>query len=255
MSPQPSPPSPDSRPSPALGAEPPDDETPRPRLLAQLLQTEVDLDQAFDRLLHRGAHDPGQRLTLMKAVVPGDALISGDHTLGVLLTSVLAEYEEIERLIEGFREAEQAADGDRHDDAIAFVSEAELADPQVLARALQPLSSESARFEFLFEMAKRALERLDIYQLSQKGSSDIIAMLRHEQNLRTVQSLVEFLRSLNIAADSFESLDLPQPHIRDYLKHLYMMKDWQEMGRLVQVLEIAVSRLFEVPSLRLDDVE
>ena len=42
------------------------------------------------------------------------------------------------------------------------------------------------------------------------------------------------------AADSFEALDLPLPHIRDYLRHLYLMKDWNEMARLVRLLEAAV---------------
>lgn len=225
----------------------------RPMLLTQLLGNDVDLDEAFERLIHRPVPAGREERTAMVAVVPGEALISGDHTLTVLLTSVLAEYEEIEKLIEGFREHEALSrPGQPTEDAIAYVSEAELSDPQALEKALSPLQSETARFEFLFEMAKRALDRLDIYQLSQKPSDQVIAMLRHEQNLRVVQSLVEFLRSLNIAADSFEALELPQPHIRDYLKHLYMMKDWNEMGRLVQVLEIAASRLFETPSPRFD---
>lgn len=232
--------------------EPAAGEATRPRLLSQLLGTEIDLDEAFERLVHRPVPEREEKTT-MRAVVPGDALISGDHTLTVLLTSVLSEYEEIEKLIEGFREHEAQAElGEPKEDAIAYVSEAELSDPRALAKALQPLQSETARFEFLFEMAKRALDRLDIYQLSQKPSDQVVAMLRHEQNLRTVQSLVEFLRSLNIAADSFEALELPQPHIRDYLKHLYMMKDWSEMGRLVQVLEIAASRLFESPNPRFE---
>lgn len=228
-------------------------EAPRPRLLAQLLGTEVDLDEAFDRLVRRPPPAQREEKMTMRAVVPGEALISGDHTLTVLLTSVLAEYEEIEKLIEGFREHEVLADPDhRSEDAIAYVSEAELSDPLALAKALAPFQSETARFEFLFEMAKRALDRLDIYQLSHLPSQEVVAKLRHEQNLRTVQSLVEFLRSLNIAADSFEALELPQPHIRDYLRHLYMMKDWNEMGRLVQVLEIAASRLFETPNPHFD---
>lgn len=230
-------------------------ETPRPRLLSQMLGTEIDLDEAFERLVHRPNPAEREEKITMRAVVPGEALVSGDHTLTVLLTSVLSEYEEIEKLIEGFREHEAeevAAGGAPREDAIAYVSEADLADPRALAKALQPLHSESARFEFLFEMAKRALERLDIYQLSQLPSEQVISVLRNEQNLRTVQSLVEFLRSLNIAADSFEALELPQPHIRDYLRHLYMMKDWSEMGRLVQVLEIAASRLFESPNPRFE---
>lgn len=238
-------------------AKDPAGEAPRPRLLAHLLETEIDLDEAFERLVHRPT-PPEREKTAMRAVVPGDALISGDHTLTVLLTSVLAEYEEIEKLIEGFREHEahdgrgQLSGGGGGEDAIAYVSEADLSDPRALDKALQPLHSETARFEFLFEMAKRALDRLDIYHLSQMPTDQVVAMLRHEQNLRTVQSLVEFLRSLNIAADSFEALELPQPHIRDYLRHLYMMKDWGEMGRLVQVLEIAASRLFETPSPRFE---
>lgn len=235
-------------------AHDPAGDAPRPRLLAHMLDTEIDLDEAFERLVHRPTPAGREEKTTMRAVVPGDALISGDHTLTVLLTSVLAEYEEIEKLIEGFREHE-AHEAHQHgggEEAIAYVSEEDLSDPRALVKALQPLHSESARFEFLFEMAKRALDRLDIYQLSQKPSDQVVAMLRHEQNLRTVQSLVEFLRSLNIAADSFEALELPQPHIRDYLRHLYMMKDWGEMGRLVQVLEIAASRLFETPSPRFE---
>jgi hypothetical protein len=243
----------------AKSGGPPQNETgdaPRPRLLAQMLGTEIDLDEAFERLVHRPTPAERAEKITMRAVVPGDALVSGDHTLAVLLTSVLSEYEEIEKLIEGFREHEAgelaAAGGGPMEDAIAYVSEADLADPRALAKALQPLHSESARFEFLFEMAKRALDRLDIYELSQLPSEQVISVLRNEQNLRTVQSLVEFLRSLNIAADSFEALELPQPHIRDYLRHLYMMKDWSEMGRLVQVLEIAASRLFESPNPRFE---
>jgi hypothetical protein len=237
------------------GPPQPDGEAPRPRLLSQMLGTEIDLDEAFERLVHRPTPAERAEKITMRAVVPGDALVSGDHTLTVLLTSVLSEYEEIEKLIEGFREHEadgHAAGGAPREDAIAYVSEEDLADPRALAKALQPLHSESARFEFLFEMAKRALDRLDIYQLSQMPSEQVIGVLRNEQNLRTVQSLVEFLRSLNIAADSFEALELPQPHIRDYLRHLYMMKDWSEMGRLVQVLEIAASRLFESPNPRFE---
>jgi hypothetical protein len=229
----------------------------RARVLSQLLHAEGDLDEAFDRIVRRRIDSPLEQKT-MKAVVPGDALTSGDHSLLVLLTSVLTEYEEIEKLIEGFREIEaEVVAGEPLEDAIAFVSEEELADPEALSRALAPLQSESARFEFLFEMAKSALDRLDIYRLSEKSSFDLVAAMRQEQNLLTVQSLVGFLRSLHSAADSFEALDLPGPHIRDYLEHLYQMRDWKEMGRLVQVLEIAVSRLFatplRLPQLTLDE--
>ena len=34
--------------------------------------------------------------------------------------------------------------------------------------------------------------------------------------------------------------------VRDYLEHLYRMKDWREMGRLVRVLELAVKKCLRV---------
>ena len=49
-------------------------------------------------------------------------------------------------------------------------------------------------------------------------------------------------RSIQIAADSFERLDLPRPHIRDYLEHLYSLQDWDRMAELVQSLRLAVLR-------------
>ena len=217
----------------------------RGALLAHLLEEEVDLDDAFDRLLRSREED--EEAVAMKAVVPGEALASGETTLAVLLASVLEEYEDIDQLIGGLREHDQAAILDRPlEDAVAVVSEAELADPEALSRALEPLHSERAKFEFLFDTAKRALDRLDVYRLSRKPSEELVKILRREEKLRTVQSLVGFLRSLNSAADSFEALDLPSPHIRDYLRHLYLMGDWSEMARLVSVLEVAVSQLFDV---------
>lgn len=219
------------------------------------MEVDVDLESAFDRLLESGA--TGGDKAALKAVVPGDTLASGDLTLAVLLASVLTEYEDIERLLEGLREVDLPEDDPGpKGDAVAVVSEQELADPEALSRALEPLQTERARFEFLFSKAKGALDRLDVYALSRKPSHELVGALRREGNLHTVQSLVGFLRSLNTAADSFEALDLPQPHIRDYLQHLYMMRDWNEMARLVSVLEVMVNQLFRdaQPAAGSDDV-
>ena len=222
------------------------DGAPRGRLLTHLLDEDVDLDEAFDRLLD-AQQEIGVDHSVLKSVLPGDSMASGDMTLAVLLASVLSEYEDIEQLIEGLRESPADSRPLKSiEDAVAVVSEAELANPEALSKALEPLQ-ETTRFERLFEVAKGALDELDIYELSRKSPNDLVAVLRQGGNLRTVQTSVDFLRSLNIAADTFESMDLPRPHIREYLRHLYLMRDWDEMARLVGLLEVAVAGLAETP--------
>lgn len=227
-------------------------ETPeRDPLLSQLLEEDVDLELAFDRLLDvQPAEARGD--VVLQSRLPGDCLASDRHSLATLLSSVLAEYQDIEALIEGLRENEGLRDGtgsepQTREDAVAVVSEEELSNPEALSRALEPLQ-ERDRFEKLFEVAKGALDELDIYELSRKSPNEVVTILRDGGNLRTVQSSVDFLRSLNSAADTFETMDLPHPHIRDYLRHLYLMRDWSEMSRLVGLLEMAVFGLHDAPA-------
>ncbi|MEM9556487.1 MAG: hypothetical protein AAGC60_19675 [Acidobacteriota bacterium] len=244
-------------------APPPDDAeltpdstqpTRRPKVLDRLLEPDVDLDQAFERLLgppRPRRSDPSTQRKAepapMRSIVPGDAFASDDITLAVLLTSVLTEYEDIDRLLENLREHE-ASDGASEAGLAtreAIISEAELADPEALSRALAPLDTERQRFELLFDSAHAALDRLDVYELSKMPSQELVRHMRDEENLRTVQSAVGFLRSLHAAAESFEAMALPETHIRDYLTHLYRMGDWNEMARLVSILELAVSQLHD----------
>lgn len=220
-------------------------------LLEQLIASDADLEAAFESLL--GASDtsdePSAAAAQLRGVIPGDALGTGNDsaTLAGLLTSVAAEYEDIEAVLEGLHEASGEHDlPDRsqlNGDAVAFVSSEELSDPEVLVRVLEPLQSESSRLEVLFGKVRHGLDRLDIYRLSQRSPEDLLDILQREQNLRTVQALVEFLRTLTLAADTFEALELPRPHIRDYLRHLYTMGDWKEMRRLVDKLESTVRDL------------
>ncbi|MCG8459933.1 MAG: hypothetical protein MI919_26935, partial [Holophagales bacterium] len=222
---------------------------PRGKLLEHLLDAEVDLDLAFDRLVdvQRGG---GESRAVLRSTLPGETFASGDMTLAVLLASILSEYEDIERLLDGLKEHEAGlgaagllgggdGDGGSMEDAVAVVSEAELADPATLSQVLEPLH-DRRRFELLFDTAKATLDGLDIYELSRKPSVELVAVLRQQGNLRTVQSLVSFLRSLHTAADTFEAMDMPRLHVREYLKHLYLMQDWDEMSRLVGVLAVAV---------------
>lgn len=209
-------------------------------LLEQLLATDADLERAFDRLA-RGI--PGNRTTPLQAVVPGEALDPEDHDLAGLLSSITSEYDDIDRLIGCLRESETPTDGGTAglEDAVAFVSAEELADPAALEQAVAPLSTEQVRLEALFARARHGLDRLHVYRLSSRSPDHLIEVMRQEKNLRAIQELVEFLRALTLAADTFESLDLPRPHIRDYLRHLYTMQDWGEMGRLVRLLELTVA--------------
>lgn len=214
----------------------------RARILERLLDAD-DLDAAFDRLAQKASnrradHPMGGS---MRAVVPGEALASGDLTMAMLLTSVLSEYEDIEDVLQGLREYESS---DTIDDQVMVISQDQLADPQRLHQALDNLRSETERFEFLFATAKGALDRLDVFDLSRRPTEELVSILQSEGNLGRLQALVEFLRTLQDAADSFEALALPRAHIRDYLHQLYTMRNWDEMGRLVSVLEGAVSSLY-----------
>ncbi|MEM1181835.1 MAG: hypothetical protein AAGM22_26050 [Acidobacteriota bacterium] len=215
------------------------------KLLQHLLDDEVDLDLAFDRIVSSEQGDQHER-QMLKATMPGDCLRSDEISLATLLASVLSEYRDIEQLIEGFRE-DDSSEGGLGTEAVAVVSEDELAHPERLSQALSELH-EKDKFEFLFDTAKGALDQLDVYGLSRQSPDALVSVLRSESKLRTVESLVDFLRSLNTAAETFQAMDLPDLHIREYLRHLYLMRDWKEMARLVGLLEVAVSNLVEASS-------
>ena len=198
-----------------------------------------------DRLLDLLQRREEARRAPLRAVVPAEALADAPQ-LQELLGSVVAEYEEIERALAALRDETGEWSGAVGDSAIAFITEAELLDPVSLERALRPLQNDTARFEFLFGQARHALFRLDPYRLTQRSAPEVVRVLSDQDNLRRLQVVVEMLVSLQSAADSFEELELPAPHVRDYLEHLYRMRDWREMGRLVRLLELAVKRCLRV---------
>lgn len=200
-----------------------------------------DVEQAFERVISSELDTDGSSV---RALVPSEILKAGDGSLVELLTSALTEYEEIERVLDNLREHD-AEPSTVVEDAVAVVTDDELADPEALARALAPLQSKTAQVEFLYARAKFGLERLDIYRLSRMSPERLLQVMRQETNHRTMKHLVQFLYALNRAADAFETLAIPPPHIRDYLRHLYSMADWDEMYRLVGVLETAMGGVRE----------
>ncbi len=179
----------------------------------------------------------------MRALIPAELLAAAPSSLAELLTSALAEYEEIESVLANLSEHDTGpTEGETViEDAVAVVKDTELSDPEALTRALEPLQTKTAQIEFLYARARYGLDRLDVYRLSRMSGEELLQVIRKQNNQRSIQSVVHFLHALNLAAESFESLDLPHPHIRDYLRHLYRMPNWEEMGRLVEVLEIAVA--------------
>lgn len=201
------------------------------------------LELVFERLAR--ASPSAEKGPPFRIVIPGKQLEDDSLSLAALLTSMLAEFEDIERVLQSLQEQpEIPADPSTPrilEDAVAVVSSQELQDPQALSAALEPLQSETARFELLFQHAKEELDRLDIYHLSRLPPGDLIEAMRRGQEVDAVQNLVAFLHTLARAADTFEALQLPKPHIRDYLRHLYLMNDWNEMARLVRLLEAAVA--------------
>ena len=205
---------------------------------------EADLDQAFARVLRPEAQD--EEGSSMRIVIPGDLLDTVGVTLPDLIDSVSAEWEEIERVLANLREVEGGSDGDQVlEDAVAVVSERELADPEALAQALAPLQSETTRLEFFYARAKHGLDRLAAYQLSDLTPDQLLGVMRKQHNLRALQSLAGFLRALNRAAESFEALSLPPTQIRRYLRQLYSMEDWQEMEDWVRWLENKVAKVLQ----------
>ncbi len=201
---------------------------------------ETDLDQAFQRVLRPEGHD--EEGSSMRIVIPSDLLDTVGVTLPDLIDSVSAEWEEIEKVLANLREVE-GGDDQVLEDAVAVVSERELADPEALARALAPLQSETTRLEFFYARAKYGLDRLSDYQLSDLTPNQLLEVMRKQHNLEAVRNLAGFLRSLNRAAESFEALAVPPAEIRRYLRQLYSMEDWQEMEDWVRWLENKVAKV------------
>lgn len=202
---------------------------------------EPELEAAFERLADPPKSGAAQPL---KIVIPSHALHQDGLSLAQLLSNLVADYDEIDTLLDGLRDAadETLNPSASHtiDEAIAFVSHAELADPEALSRAVEPLQAARGQLELQLAKLRHCLDRLDVYHLSRLPSHDLMPILQQPGHLDSLHGLEDFLRSLNRAADAFEALDLPRPHIRDFLRHLCAMPDWQEMGHLVHILEAAV---------------
>jgi hypothetical protein len=202
-----------------------------------------ELDQALDGLLcpDESSRETGRQG--MRALIPRDSLASEQLSPASMLEEVFDAFEGIEEAMQALHEMAVAAGSDPAlDPTCAVVPDSALSDPEQLYLAIELACDETARLELLVRQARQALRRLEVYRLSQKPAAELIAEMRGANHLGCLQYLVEFLHSIHVAAESFETLELPRYHIRDYLRHLYMMEDWRTMEDLVRRLEAAVWR-------------
>lgn len=200
-----------------------------------------ELEAAIDHSLAPVAEDsdaPGRRLL---AVVPAEVMASAGGDPSSFLEQVFDAFDEIDQVLASLRE-ETGTVSDRFVADIAVVPEEVIGDPVELMRSIDRVEGHAAKLALLLRQAKHCLKRLHRYRLSRRPPGAVITDMRTADDVPTLQFLVDFVRSIYVAADSFEALELPRPHIRDYLEHLYRMEDWDELSSLVRRLQQAVLR-------------
>jgi hypothetical protein len=211
--------------------------------LESIFTEDGELEQALDGMLSPAQGHRETRQQYMRALLPRDSLASERLSPASLLEEVFDAFEVIDEALQVLHEMSVAAGHDPAlDPTCAVVPDSALADPEQLYLAIELACDETAKLELLVRQARQALQRLEVYRLSETPPSELIAEMRGANHLSCLQYLVEFLHAIYVAAESFETLELPQYHIRDYLKHLYQMEDWDAMEELVKRLETAVWR-------------
>lgn len=199
-----------------------------------------DLEAAVERYLSPSAGAASPPVTSVRAVVPGELVGASALSPAVLLEQLFLAFDEIERAVEEALKRRAGRPRTGSTPGRMVVPENLIADPSELARAIDQLQSESEKLELLVRQARNALRRLEPYRLSRRAPGALVDEIRHANEIRTLQYLVEFLWSIRTAADSLEELELPRMHIRDYLTYLYQMEDWTAMSALVRRLRHAV---------------
>ena len=199
-----------------------------------------DLDDAVERFLSPDNEAPGPRGRSVRAVVPGEMLRPSALSPADLLEQLFLAFDEIEKALGEVLKRRTGRSEARSTPGRVIVPVGVIADPSELARAIDQLQSEAEKLELLVRQARNALRRLEPYRLSRRSPGRLVDEIRHANEMRTLQYLVEFLWSIRTAADSLEELELPRMHIRDYLTYLYQMEDWRAMSTLVRRLRHAV---------------
>ena len=208
--------------------------------LEGVFESEEDLDETLDRCLSPSQDERVDSLAKrVRALVPVDVMSSVDPT--AFVDDIFNAFDEIDEVLESLDREPQSGEH-RLVSATAVVPEESIADPLDLIRAIDRVNSEAEKLDLLFRQARHTLHQLRAYRLSRRPAGQVLSQMRQANHIPTLQYLIDCLSSIMKAADSFEKIDLPRPHIKDYLEYLYGMEDWDGMSALVARLQGAVER-------------
>ncbi len=201
-----------------------------------------DVEQLLDRSLAPGDGAATGGYQSVRALIPAELLASRGVDPDRLLAEVFDAFDGIDDLLATLEDRRRITTLPSAPPTLAVVPDEVVANPELLLRVVDRMRTEAEKLELLLRQARHTLGRLQAYRLSRRPRGQLLAEMRRANRVADLQYLIDFLRSIQIAADSFERLDLPRPHIRDYLEHLYSLQDWDRMAELVQSLRQAVLR-------------
>lgn len=204
-----------------------------------------EVEQLVDRNLSPDNSADHGRHRALRALIPAELLGSHGADPDRLLDEVFAAFDGIEELLATFEGRRRTPGSPTAPATLAVVPDEVVANPELLLRLVDRMHTEAEKLELLLRQARHTLGRLQVYRLTRRPRGQLLAEIRRANRIADLQYLVDFLRSIQLAADSFERLDLPRPHIRDYLEHLYSIEDWDRMADLVQSLRQAVLRFLK----------
>ena len=208
--------------------------------LEGVFDSDEDLDATLDRCLSASQESRVDSLAKrVRALVPVEVMNAVDPT--AFVDDIFNAFDEIDEVLASLDEG-SASEDPRGKLVTTVVPEEAIADPLDLIRAIDRVNSEAEKLDLLFRQARHTLHKLRAYRLTRRPAGQVLNQMRHANHIPTLQYLIDFLSSIMKAADSFEMIDLPRPHIKDYLEYLYGMKDWEGMSELVRRLQGAVER-------------
>ncbi len=209
--------------------------------MEQVFEAGDDVETLMEGLITNGSDD-GRSGRALEVIVPPHLLSDSGSCAVAFLDRVFEAFEEIDLVLADMQASRRPLPKIRVDVSSVIVPDEAIGDPIRLMKVVDRMQGEADKLDLIFRQAKHDLKRLSRFRISKRAPGAIIGDMRAEGELLTLQYLVGFLHSIYLAADSFEALGIPRPHIRDYLEFLYRMEDWDTMAQLVRRLEEAVRR-------------
>lgn len=201
--------------------------------------------EAFDSVVEDLAADCADQINSprrMEVIVPESLLGETPWNTTAFLDRLFEAFDEIDDVLVAFSSIEGVLPAFQVNVDDTSAVESEDGAPHDFLKAVDRVESNQEKLELMIRQTRHELRRLRRFRLARKSPGRLLADIRLSGELPTLQYLVGFLHSIHVAADSFEKIGIPRPHIRDYLEFLYRMEDWDEMDALVGKLRQAVLR-------------